>query len=544
MPRPLIWIHDLRDAQVVPIHELDELVVEDRLGDLETLGWVMRADDIKARFVLPDRLARYRDRLYRIEEIEQYRDGARPLVKVYAEARWLDLGKVVRAGQFTLLGKTAAEGLTAILTLTGWTGLVDPVDFSLYSMEDVDSSVLALLRRWAAVVGRELQWDTVAKTVTLVPSLGTDRGTGFRWGHNLRAIKRRYRPPIATRLYAFGASNLEITPVNPDGVQYVENYQWYIDQGLTLAEARARFRKDQVWNDERYLLAINLYDAAVRRLAALSAPVISYELSVADFAKLTATTADDTQLGDTVRVRDADFGIDIPTRVVRIVRHDLRPQDNEIELDYLQPGLGEIETVSSSSSRSIDYGELVILVDQNDIETTVTGVNTPLASVQLTSTGETTVVAGATIKGTATGTGTVRWSIAVDGVDQAPTYDFAFTAGPVEFSWPTFVAGIDAVSTRTVDWRGRVISGTGTIAVAPNEGRGWLLVRGAVGVGISNSPNQAIEETIGLLEHTITATPTVSLLTEIAIGTSFGDTVVLEVAVVDDTTTAPVITLF
>lgn len=446
----------------------------------------------------------------------------------------MDLGKIVRAGSFSLLGQTAQAGLDTILLGTGWTGSLSPVDASLYSMEDLDASALTLLRRWAGIIGREIEWDTAARTVTLVPSIGQDRGIGFRWGHNLRNVERRYRPPVATRLYPFGANNLDVTTVNPGITNYVEDYSWYTAQGLTLTEARALFRKDQVWVDTRYLLALNLYDAAVRRLASLAQPVLSYELSVADFSKLTSSTADDVELGDTVRVRDAGFGIDVATRVIRLLRRDLRPQDNEIELDYLQPGLSEVE--DSETSRTIDYGELAILVDANAAIQTITGVTTILASIQITSTGETTVVAGGTIKGTATGTGTVRWSLAVDGVDQVPTYDFAFTAGQVEFSWPTFASGIDASTTKTITWRGRVVSGAGTIAVAVGEGRGWLLVRGAVGIGVSNSPNQSIEETLPLVVHGVSDSALVEIQTAGGdlLDLTEGDDVPVTLVTVDD----------
>lgn len=496
MARPLVWVYTLAEVRYLPVHDLDDLTVEDRLGDLETLTFRMRADDAKAFAVLPDRLTSYADRFYRIEELRQFRTGSAPMVEVYCEARWMDLGKVSRAGSFSVLGVSAADGLDDILAGTGWTGAIDPVDVDLYSMEDLDASVLSLVRRWAGIVGREVEWDTETKTVTLVPSIGTDRGVGFRYGHNLREVDRRYRPPVATRLYPFGANDLEVTSVNPTGLQFVEDYSWYTAQGLTLAQAKALYRKDQVWVDTRFLLALNLYDAAVRRLASLAQPVISYELSVADFSKLTSSTADDVELGDTVRVRDASFVIDVATRVVRLRTKPLRPQDNEIELDYLQPGLSEV--ADPEQSRSIDYGEIAVLVDANALALTVTSVTTILASIQITSTGQATIVAGGTIKGTATGTGTVRWSLAIDGIDEVPTFDFAFTAGQVEMSWPTFATGIDASSTKTITWRGRVVSGSGTIAVAIGEGRGWILTRGAVGIGVNNSPNQSIEETLPL----------------------------------------------
>lgn len=544
MARPLVWLYALDGTKYLPIHDLGDLAIEDRLNDLETMTFTIRADDVKAFAVLPDRVAEYAGRFYRIEELRQFRSGAQAMVEVYAEARWMDLGKIVRAGSFSLLGQSALVGLTAILAGTGWTGLVSPADGGLYSMEDLDSSSLALLRRWAGIVGRELRWDTANKTVTLVPTIGQNRGIGFRWGSNIRSIQRRYRPPVATRLYAFGANNLDITGVNPSAATYVEDYSWYTAQGLTLVQAKALYRKDQVWVDTRYLAAINLYDAAIRRLAALAQPVLSYELSVADFSKLTASTADDVDLGDTVRVRDRGFGIDIATRVVRLIVKPLRTQDNEIELSYLQPGIAEVE--SSDTTRSINYGEISILVDANIAVQTVGATSTVLASVQLTSTGATTIVAGGTIKGTATGTGTVRWSLAVDGVDQIPTYDFAFVAGQVEHSWPNYVAGLDASSTKTVTWRGRIIAGSGTIAVAIGEGRGWVLVRGAVGIGVSNSPNQSIDETLPLVVAGLTDSVLVELQTAgvALLDLTPGDTLATSTVTLSDTTTPPAVTLF
>jgi hypothetical protein len=513
--RELVWIYNIAGTQVLPIHDLSDLTVEDRLGDLETLTFTIRRSDPKAYALIPDVVVSYADRRYRIEELRDFRAGAGAYTEVYAEALWMDLGKRARAGSFSLLGQTALAGLSTILLGSGWTADVDPADVAQYSMEDIDATLLTLVRRWAAIIGREIEWDTVAQTVTLVPAIGQDRGIGFRYGYNLRRVERRYRPPIATRLYAFGANNLEITGVNPLGTQYVEDFSWYTAQGLTLTQARALYRKDQVWIDNRYLLALNLYDAAVRRLAGLAQPAVSYELSVADFSRLTSSPADDVELGDTVRVRDPAFGIDIATRVVRLLRRPLRSQDNQIELAYLQPGLADVD--DPEQSRAIDYGELAVLVDANAAIQTITGVATILASIQITSTGETTVVAGGTIKGTATGTGTVRWSLAVDGVDQVPTYDFAFTAGQVEFSWPTFASGIDASSTKTVTWRGRVVSGSGTVAVAVGEGRGWLLVRGAVGVGVSNSPNQAIEETIAYVLPTLDDDAVVEMISPVEV---------------------------
>lgn len=495
--RPLVWLYALAGTKRLPLHAFVNLQLEERLGVSETLRFTIPADDPKAAWLLPDITVGYNGRLYRVEELEQVHDGPRALISAECEAAWYDLGKRVRAGSFSALAQTAADGLTAILAGTGWTGDLDPVATGTYSMEDLDASVLSLLRRWAGIVGREVSFDTANQVVTLVDEIGVDRGIGFRYGSNVRAVRRRYRPPLATRLYPFGANNLDITNVEPTALSYVENYDWYTAQGLTVTEARALYRKDKVEVDTRFLAALNLYDHAVRRIAALAQPLIAYELTVADLGRLTSSTADDVSIGDTVRVRDVTFGVDVSTRVVRLIRHPLEPHRNEVELAYLQPDLSDVENVETS--RSIDYGATTLLVDQNDAALTVGSTSTVFAEIQMTSTGEATVVYGATFKGTATGTGTVRFEFQVDGGAEGALFDFAFTNGAqVEFSWPSYATGVDAESTVTFTWRARVISGTGTIAVAAGEGRAWLLTRGAVGIGVNNSPNQSVEEILAV----------------------------------------------
>jgi hypothetical protein len=502
----LVWLYSLAGAKVVPLHDLADLTVEDRLGDLEFLAFEIRAQDPKAGYLIADQLCTYAGRFYRVAEIKQQRRGPRTMIEVYAEARWMDLGKRKRAGVFSVLGRTPLQGLTQILTGTGWTVGSVPANPELYSIEDIDPTALSLIRRWAAVTGYEVEFDTVARTVSLVTQIGEDRGIGFRWGQNLLAVERRYEPPKATRLYAYGANNLTIEANNPSGLQYVEDYSWYVSQGLTLEQARELFRKDETWVDERYLLGLNLYDAALRRIAALAIPTVSYEVSVADLAELTSSPADDVEIGDLVRVRDQGFGIDLETRVVRIVRKPLDPQRNRVELDYLQPGL--LDGDRSDSTRSIDYGALSVLVDQNVEELTVTSSVTTWGSIAVTVAGQSTFIAGGTFRGTSDGTGTVRFGLYLDGSPVGAEYDFAFTsAQQVEFSWPTMETGL-VEGSYVVEWRARVVSGSGTIVVAAEEARAWLLARGAVGIGVNLSPNQLIAEVVDLIEDAAYTVPT------------------------------------
>jgi phage minor structural protein len=495
MSRPLVWLYGLDGARLLPLHDLALLEIEDRLNELETLRFTIRADDPKAPFLKADQLCEYQDRLYRIEEIEELREGRIALVKVYAEAAWMDLGKRVRPDVFTVLAQTVEQGLTSILAGSGWTVGTTPPIGTLFSMEDIDATVLQLVRRWAQISGFEILWDTVNRTVSFVTALGQDRGIGFRWGYNLLSVERRLRPPIATRLYAYGANALDIVSVNPLGEEFVEDYSFYTAQGLTLAQARDLYRKDQIFVDTAFISAVNLYDAALRRIAQLAQPLIAYELKVAELSRLTSSPADDVAIGDIVRVRDRDFNLDLTTRVVRLVRDELEPQRNEVELDYLEPGLGALEQ-DAGTGRSIDYGQLTILSDANVFATTI-GTSTNIwASIQITVTGNSIVVLGGTFLGQAAGSGTVRFQATIDGAPIGGNYEIDFVDGEiVEFSWPTWQDV--AEGSFIVDWRARVIDGIGSISVLPQQARGWLLARGAIGVALGSNPNRFIVEEVG-----------------------------------------------
>ncbi len=485
----LLWIYNLLGERILPLHELFDLELDRRLGEVDTLTAVIAADDPKADFVIGDTICEHRGRFYRIEEVTEARVGNVVTLLIYAEALWQDLANFTRPGIYSVVAQTPADGLALILNAdTGWSVGTVPAIETLYSIEGIDDTVLTLVRDWAAVVGLEVVFDTAALTVSLVDRAGTERGIGFRYGRNLTAIDRRFEAPRATRMYAFGANDLGIEAFNPTGEPFVEDFSWYIAQGLTEEQARALYRKDEVWNDQRFLLGLNLFDAAVERIARRAQPIISYGMSVLDFSALTGVP--EVEIGDDVRVYDAPLGLDIPTRVVRTVRRPLEPERSVVELDYLRPGLD----TTSASRRSIDYGRLNVLVDSPLTPVTVSTTPLVFASLALTITGRTTVVTGATFVGTANGSGTVTFSMFFGGVQTGPTYSFDFVDGEqVEFSWPSYVADVEEQST-TLDFRAQVTSGAGTIDVPLDAARAWVLATGIYGGGADIGPDRDIVE--------------------------------------------------
>lgn len=473
------------------IDDFRNLRVEKFLQGIEKLSFEMRSDDPKLNFIIEDTELLLEpdsgDRWY-IDHFEDKHPGYRTVV---CFATWMLLANRSRFGTFAVGGKTPHQGLELILTNSGWTAGDPPANASLYTMEEIDSNVLGLIWKWATITGYEVSFDPIAKEVTLVENVGEDRGYGFVYGHNIRQIERKFQGPEATRLYAVGANDLTVRGSNPTETDYIEDYSWYTSQGMTEIEARERYRKDAIWVDESFLLSINLFDAAVERLAILAQPRISYKGSVVDLTRLlTGDVEPRFFVGDTVRVKDSVLGIDVVTRITRIVRFPIDPKSDEIELGFSPNGVVETTT---TSSRSTNVGDLTPIVHTNDTAVTVNASEANYNQIALTSAGNAVVLTGSTFVGVATGTGTVQFRMVIDGVDVGTTYSAPFTNGQVvEFSWPSFATDLPE-GAHTIQWRARVSSGTGTILLAINGGRSWVLARGAVGVGGGNPSAFVVE---------------------------------------------------
>lgn len=304
---------------------------EERLDETERLVMVLPLDDPKADLLAADHELQWQGRRFYVAEVEDTRDGSRPTRTVEAFALWYRLNDPTHVGSLVIDRATIREGLAEILAGSGWTiGAATSSSATLYSLEQQDRTVLAMLRAWAKVTGTFVVWDTDSRAVNLTTTRGANRGMQFRYRRNLRRVRRRHRPPEATVLYPYGANGLTVAGVN-GGLQYLEDFSYYTAQGLTLPEARARFTRSRVWSDSSFLVDAELLAAAETRLAELAAGATTYELSIVDLSELSGAT-ELAELADTVRVVDEDLGADLTTTVVRRRRYPLQPWRDEIEL--------------------------------------------------------------------------------------------------------------------------------------------------------------------------------------------------------------------
>lgn len=485
-----IWLHDFLQNRSVQIQEAFGLRIERFLQGSEQLTFSLPLNDPKLPFIHEDQLIFTENDYWIVDHFEDSHPGHK---KIVCNARWIELSWRTRVGPFSVLGKTPGAGLADILAQSGWAVGTVPPNSDLFSMEEMDGTNLSLLRRWAAVTGYEILFNNTTRTVSFVSAVGTARDIGFSWGYNIREIKRTLHPPPATRLYPVGANNLNIAGVNPTGLQYIENFDFYTDQGLTITQARNLYRKDLIWVDQRYLLALNLYDAAVRRLEKLSKPRVFYAASVIDLSRIIGGGTIGFNPGDTMKVDDEVLGVLENVRVTRTVVYPNDPKSDEVELGFMSNGMLD---VSSGGERDMEYGTLVPIVDTNNELMTIAASELNYGEISITSTGSGVIISGSTFVGTATGSGTIRFRMVINGANVGDPREIAFTNGQqIEFSWPSFATDLDEGS-HDIHWRAQVFEGSGTVALATNAGRSWVLARGAIGIGISTSPSQSLSEVI------------------------------------------------
>lgn len=218
-----------------------------------------------------------------------------------------------------------------------------------------DNNILGILRlieRWSD--GElKLQFDTLNYRVNFIPSAAMNADFNIVHSVNMNGITRDVFMPTVTEITPTGNDNIGIESVTPDKKPYVENYDWFIEQGYTLEEARERHRKPKTMSDERYILPGNLMREAERRLETLSRPQIAYSTDIAYIGQ-------SVDIGSYGYVQDEDLGIKVRVKVVRVIDyHDQRM--NTVELNYLIPGIGDL-----AEDRAPSQGGMKIAMSKSD----------------------------------------------------------------------------------------------------------------------------------------------------------------------------------
>jgi phage minor structural protein len=480
--RELVWVSNLLGEQTIVVAEFLDIVHDERLDQSESLQFDIPASDERADFIVEDGEVRWRDRRFMVRKVQLARAGSEITLHVECDALWYRLAEKVRPGSVNLSGVTIADGLTTILDGSGWSlGEGSSTSATLYSMELQDATVLALVRKWATITSSVVTFDTSAQQVTMAATRGRDLGVGFRYARNLTRIRREVEPPYATRLFPYGAQELNVAGVN-GGEPYVEDFSWYTSQGLTLEQAEARFLKTRVWSDPTFVVDTELLAAAEVKMAAWAQPTVRYECDVVDLSEISGVH-ELLAVGDTVRVADEPLGLDVRTTVVRRQRYPLEPWRDRVELDYLP------STVSDGSDTSRDQSSIEWLMFKSDIgaDYTLRNDGTYLTNrIGLSFRAEGEAVFGFDVNGTGVGAGTLTITL-YDAETDAELHSplvIAYTDGVAFHENATWamkdLEGQYDVRVRMVADSSGAASPTNGVNIDTGDARLWVLAHGAV----------------------------------------------------------------
>lgn len=300
-----------------------------------TMSFRIPVDDPKTAFLQEDATLQFEDVFYYITRMKKSRVKGVKFWDVTASAEWYRLGERKYIGNFQLTAVRPVDGLIAILdaaTLDGlnWGmgGVTANLEF--FSMDVTDVTYLDMIYQWAKICGCEVTFNTKDRVVHMAEDLGNNYGLSFRYNRNLEEISRDVQPPLVTRLFPYGRDNLSIVGIH--GEEYLEDYSYYTNLGLTLEEARERYTKDYSYRDDSFVDENSLYQNAQVQFARLSQPVIEYQAKVVDLTRITGYTEGQFEPGDYVIVEDEPMDIAVLTRVARYVRFPYEPHRNEVEL--------------------------------------------------------------------------------------------------------------------------------------------------------------------------------------------------------------------
>lgn len=339
-PNELI-IFDEAGKEVAIIDNVIECFIIEALNGEETLEFYLPITDPKWDDIKEERRIRIEGKEYVILSIGDKRDERGLLqsnVQAIINAHW-ELDKV-KNQTLELDTMTGLGGLEVILDGTGWA--VGQVDSAKYrSLANEMKSVLFDVREWNTKHNGYILFDSKNHTVSMVDNPGVDMGIQVVLGKNLLSIERNIdMKEFATRMFPIGDQDLDISMAHPDGLTYIDNFSYYIDQGYSLQHIKddiaakgkaSKFLHETEWKANDYVDAQSLFEDAQAKLASICIPRVGYVVKMIDLSNQTGYEHEKFKLGDTLTAIDDDLKINTKQRIVKRKHYPFEPHRDEAE---------------------------------------------------------------------------------------------------------------------------------------------------------------------------------------------------------------------
>lgn len=406
-------------------------------------------------------------------------DRSSGLVQVEADEVQVELASANRAS-YKLQGVGLEMALTMALAGTGWAVGDLARTGGAYWADFTDIVVADALTFLAQQSGLSVRFDSMRRKVSLVDPGGGEPGRVFTYGVGVAGIKKTEEPPTVTVLYPTGADGMTIENVN-EGKPYIEDFSWYVNRGVPLDVARARFSKVEHWSDERYTWAGNLLTAARQRLKTRAYPAISYEVQVE------GADAEGLSLGDPVWVVDSGLGVKVSAVVSAVVQ--------TFETSLVDLVLGTLPETSDTSGAgdSTESHEAALFQVKNPVAVALGSTPLPVLRSSASVYTDTAFKVGVIVTVDVTTAGTLRGFFMLNGnrLDVQPSQTVG--VGAVTWGLPFLISPVVAGET-TFDLYMSIDGGAGSVGALRAEM--YIEVRGAYGGMTHTRPDTDVQDFI------------------------------------------------
>jgi phage minor structural protein len=321
-----------------------DIVEEYKINGVSKLSFTLPLMSDKWKYLLNENLVKWKGEYYFIKTPSYSHSESERLVSVTCLHLCTSLeGKTCKEiTEIEGIGKTANELMTMVLDGTNWSvGVVEVPDTKKRDLITKEQSVFTNLIKISEKFEGRLDFDSVGKRVSLLTT-PINRGVQLRKNKNLQSLNIDYdTSDMVTRLYPFGGEDpvsgviINIMDVNPTGKSYIENYNYYLQQGYTQAYIDAHpelFLKEMTWNANDYKTEQDLYDDAVKKINDLAKPKVKCTVEGLNLSVFPDYFIKEPIIGEDIIIYDDDLSLKLKAQVVDLKIDSKKPLGMKIEI--------------------------------------------------------------------------------------------------------------------------------------------------------------------------------------------------------------------
>lgn len=329
---PVVYAED--GARLGVLENADEVILEQEIGSVDILTFVLPFNDAKREYIKNENIVELVDNRYIIRNVRKVRSGGSLELEVYCEATWYDLQNTEPMSVWKWENATPAEMLFDMLDGTDWSvGKVEIDDERNLELKEGLTNRLKAIHELPKIFNGEVHFNTNNNSVDFLEPVGKDSGASIVYEKNMEEIEANYSTEnLVTKLYLYGKDGMTIEDAHPEGLTYLENYQY------------TKKKRVLVTSDERFTNPYHLYERGKYALSVLSRPTGSYVIKMSDLSILSGLEHEQFSLGDSVWVYDKELEINERKRIMKWRYNVKRPWDTEVELESPQPTLSDLLT--------------------------------------------------------------------------------------------------------------------------------------------------------------------------------------------------------